>query len=304
MSENFLSPERPDFHSGHVVIAGKPNVGKSTLFNALIGERLSIVSPKPQTTRNNILGILTGPKSQMLFLDTPGLLDPRYRLQEVMHKQIQEALESADVLLGIVDAADFERTFDPDVQKAFRALEVPRIIAINKTDLSSPDRVEHYRTLIREALPTEEVLPVSAVGGNNLPNLLSLLEKNLPLGPQFYPEDMLTEQPERFFVAELIREEIFSQLRQEVPYAIAVKIEAFHEDRPKAYIQANIVVERNSQKGIVIGKGGKTLKAIGKNARVKIENFLGRSVYLDLHVKVYENWRKKDATLRGLGYPF
>ncbi len=291
-----------DFRSGYIVIVGRPNVGKSTLFNALVGEQLSIATPKPQTTRNNILGILTTPGSQMLFLDTPGLLDPRYRLQEIMRNQIQDALRDTDVLLGIVDASNFDATFDREVQEVFAAVDVPRIIALNKTDLAGADQVDRDLNIIRGTVPAQEIIPVSAITGDNLLRLRSVLKAALPFGPLYYPEDMLTEQPERFFVAELVRSEIFSQLRQEIPYAIAVKVEEFREDRPKTYIQANIIVERNSQKGIVIGAGGKTLKSIGKNARQKIEAFLERPVYLDLHVKVYENWRKKDTALRRFGY--
>lgn len=290
------------FKSGHIAIAGRPNVGKSTLFNALVGERLSIISPKPQTTRNTILGIATDANSQMMFLDTPGILDVRYRLHEYMNRQIREALESADVLLGIVDATSFEATFDGDVQQTFQSWSVPKIIALNKIDQITADQADRYLTLIRQALPVQIALPVSATQGTNLPQLHDALKTALPIGPQFYPEDMMAEQPERFFVAELIRETVFHLLRQELPYAIAVVIETFREDRPKTYIQANIVVERHSQKGIVIGHGGRTLKQIGQQARKKIEAFLECPIFLDLHVKVYENWRKKDSALRGLGY--
>ena len=290
------------FKSGHVIIAGRPNVGKSTLFNALVGERLSIISPKPQTTRNNILGIVTDENSQIMFMDTPGLLSARYRLQEFMNQQIGSAFESADVLLGIVDGADFDTTFDALVLEAFQQWDIPRIIAINKTDLISSDQVQYYEQQIRKTLSAHTVLPISAIKGGGITELHSALVNALPEGPKYYPDDMLAEQPERFFVSELIREEVFHLLRQELPYAIAITIEAFEEDRPKVYIQANIIVERNSQKGIVIGRKGKTLKTIGQHARKKIETFLERPVYLDLHVKVYENWRKKDTTLRGLGY--
>lgn len=292
----------PNYKSGHIVIAGRPNVGKSTLFNALVGERLSIISPKPQTTRNNILGIVTDEHAQILFLDTPGLLTEKYRLHAYMTKQIRDALESADVLLGIVDASNFAETFDTEVKDAFGAWQIPRIIALNKTDLCSEAEIVTMEQAIRQALDVQEIIAVSATHQTNLPQLHQSLVNALPLGPQFYPEDMLTEQPERFFVAEFIREEVFKQLRQELPYSIAVVVEAFHEDRPKIYIQANIVVERQSQKGIVIGRGGKTLKTIGQHARKKIEAFLSRAVFLDLHVKVYENWRKKDGALRDFGY--
>lgn len=290
------------FRSGHVVIIGRPNVGKSTLFNALVGERLSIATPKPQTTRNNVLGILTTPRVQMLFLDTPGLLDPHYRLQEAMHRQIQNALQEVDVLLAIVDAANFESSFDSDVRKALEGVDVPVVIALNKIDLIGADQVDRGLSSLRSAIEVQEILPVSAARGDNLPQLRSVLEAMLPPGPKYYPDDMLTEQPERFFVAELIREEIFLKLRQEIPYAVAVRVDEFREDRPKIYIRAEVIVERDSQKGIVIGAKGKTLKTIGKNARQKIETFLASPVYLDLHVKVMENWRKKDTALRGLGY--
>ncbi|MBT3601586.1 MAG: GTPase Era [Candidatus Latescibacteria bacterium] len=277
-------------------------MGKSTLFNKLVGERLSIISPKPQTTRNNILGIVTDENAQMLFLDTPGLLEEKYRLHAFMTKQIREALESADILLGIVDASNPDDTFDDEVQEAFARWNIPRVIVLNKVDLCSDERIKKLEHRVQEALDPQLILAVSATTGKNLPNLHKALVDTLPLGPQFYPEDMLAEQPERFFVAEFIREEVFNQLHQELPYAIAVVVEAFHEDRPKVYIQANIIVERNSQKGIVIGKGGRSLKAIGQHARKKVEAFLNRPVFLDLHVKVYENWRKKDGALRGFGY--
>ena len=291
-----------NYKSGHIAIAGRPNVGKSTLFNKLVGERLSIISPKPQTTRNNILGIVTDENAQMLFLDTPGLLEEKYRLHAFMTKQIREALESADILLGIVDASNPDDTFDDEVQEAFARWNIPRVIVLNKVDLCSDERIKILEHRVQEALDPQLILAVSATTGKNLPNLHKALVDTLPLGPQFYPEDMLAEQPERFFVAEFIREEVFNQLHQELPYAIAVVVEAFHEDRPKVYIQANIIVERNSQKGIVIGKGGRSLKAIGQHARKKVEAFLNRPVFLDLHVKVYENWRKKDGALRGFGY--
>ncbi|MDA0745755.1 MAG: GTPase Era [bacterium] len=292
----------PDFRSGYIVFAGRPNVGKSTLFNALVGERLSIISAKPQTTRDRILGILTTPRSQMIFLDTPGLLEPRYRLQEVMFNQIRNAIQNADVLLGILDASDLETSFDEPVQKILRATDTPRIVALNKIDLVDAETAKRTVDLVSKALPSQEILPISAQGGHNLDRLKVALEAALPLGPLLYPEDTLTEHPERFFAAELIREELFIQLHQELPYAIAVRIEEFIEDRPKVYIRADVVVERESQKGIVIGNGGKMLRAIGKSARLKIETFLSRPVYLDLHVKVYENWRKKDQALRGFGY--
>lgn len=291
------------FRSGHIAIVGKPNVGKSTLFNALVGRHLSIVTEKPQTTRNNILGIITNANSQMLFLDTPGLLDPRYRLQEIMRGQILEALQHSDVILGIIDGTNFNSTFNREVQTIFSTSQSPLIVVLNKTDLISKKQARNQLEFIKKTITVQKVLLISAKTGGKLHHLQSIIQETLPLGPQYYPEDMLTEKPERFFVSELIREEIFSQLRQEVPYAIAVTVEEFREELPKTYILVNIVVERESQKGIVIGSKGKTLKIIGKNARKKIETFLEHPIFLDLHVKVVENWRKKDTALRSLGFP-
>jgi GTP-binding protein Era len=290
------------FRSGHIVVLGRPNTGKSTLFNLLVGERLSIATDKPQTTRKTILGIVTTAKSQMMFLDTPGLLDPAYRLQELMRNEITGAMEGADIILCLVDATDIGRTFDAEVIEAVKHHTIPLIVALNKSDLIPPDEASRALERIRKEASPANTIAISALTGRNVPELKTLLESTLPLGPRFYPEDMLTELPERFFCEELIREEIFNRLRQELPYAIAVQVETFDEDRKKVYIQANIIVERNSQKGIVIGSGGRTLKEIGKNARMRIERFLQHSVFLDLHVKVIQNWRKKDTALRNLGY--
>jgi GTPase len=291
-----------DFRSGHIVVLGRPNTGKSTLFNALVGERLSIATDKPQTTRKTILGIFTTPKSQMMFLDTPGLLDPAYRLQELMKNEIDGALEGADIILCLADGTDLDRTLDADVIRAITGHSIPLVVALNKSDLIGEEQTALSISRIEQIAAPQHTMAVSALTGRNVIELRTLLEETLPLGPRFYPEDMLTEQPERFFVEELVREEIFNKLRQELPYAIAVQVETFDEDRKKVYIRANIVVERKSQKGIVIGRGGRTLKDIGKNARERIEKFLNHPVFLDLHVKVIQNWRKKDNELRNLGY--
>ena len=290
------------FRSGHIVVLGRPNTGKSTLFNALVGERLSITTDKPQTTRKTILGIYTTDKAQMMFLDTPGLLDPAYRLHELMRDEISSATEGADIILCLVDATDLDRTFDDQVVKAVTGHSIPLIVALNKSDLVSEEQKTNALRRIEETDSPKQAIAVSALTGSNVLDLRSTLEENLPLGPRFYPEDVLTEQPERFFCEELIREEIFNRLRQELPYAIAVQVESFDEDGKKIYIAANVIVERKSQKGIVIGRGGKTLREIGKNARVRIEKFLQHPVFLDLHVKVIQNWRKKDTALRSLGY--
>lgn len=291
-----------DFKSGYIAIAGKANVGKSTLFNLLVGERLSIVTAKPQTTRHRVSGILTSRTSQMIFLDTPGLFQPRCRLHERMCDQIRRSVSDADVFLGVIDASAFDDTFDREMREVLRRVRSPRIVAVNKCDLVSAAMGAQCADTVRKEARVQEVLPVSARSGDNVDLLRSSLEQALPSGPLFFPEDMLTEHPERFFVNELIREEIFLQLRQELPYATTVKVEAYREGSRRTYIRASIVVERNSQKGIVIGGNGKTLKSIGKNARGKIEAFLDDPVYLDLRVKVVRNWRKKEQALRGFGY--
>ena len=291
-----------DFKSGYIAIAGKANVGKSTLFNLLVGEHLSIVTAKPQTTRHRVSGILTSRTSQMIFLDTPGLFQPRCRLHERMCDQIRRSVSDADVFLGVIDASAFDDTFDREMREVLRRVRSPRIVAVNKCDLVSAAMGAQCADTVRKEARVQEVLPVSARSGDNVDRLRSSLEQALPSGPLFFPEDMLTEHPERFFVNELIREEIFLQLRQELPYATTVKVEAYREGSRRTYIRASIVVERNSQKGIVIGGNGKTLKSIGKNARGKIEAFLDDPVYLDLRVKVVRNWRKKEQALRGFGY--
>jgi GTPase len=296
-------PEIGGFRSGYVSLVGRPNVGKSTLFNALVGERLSIVTHKPQTTRDAVLGILNQPDAQLLFLDTPGMLDPAYRLQDYMAGQVRAALSDADVLLVVVDASDLHGSCDEDMREILAKVEgPPRVVAVNKADLVAEDALNRALAETRELIPCQVILPVSARRARGITPLLHAVSEALPEGPRLYPEDVLTEHPERFFVSELVREEIFTQLRQELPYAIAVRIEDYKEDRTKLYIRATVVVERESQKGIVIGSQGKTLRSIGKGARTRIEAFLKQPVYLDLHVKVQENWRKKERALQGLGY--
>lgn len=290
--------------SGYVAILGKPNVGKSTLFNALIGERLSIVTPKPQTTRQRVLGIATSQACQMIFLDTPGILDPKYRLQQAMVRHIDRATSDADVLLLMLDATDFDASFDEQVQHALARSRVSNVVALNKTDcVSAPEAARMAAKAERSVLGIDVVLAISALHGTHVDRLSAAIEERLPAGPFLYPPEMIADQPERFFVAELVREGIFTALQQEVPYSTAVKIEEFKDrEKGKTYIAAVIFVERESQKGIVIGARGTMLKRIGREARPQIEAFLDRPVYLDLWVKVRSNWRKKDADLKEFGY--
>ncbi len=309
--------------SGYVAIIGKPNVGKSTLMNALVGERLSIVTPKPQTTRGRVLGIMSGERCQAVFWDTPGMLEPKGRLQEVMTRQIRDSVRDADVLLALVDASSPKDGLDERMREILHGWKRPLIVAINKSDLVEPARVEKIMDRIRAEAKGEGgnelspslrlspsgdgtrgvVLAISALRGTHVEALKTLIEQRLPEGPFFYPPDMVAEQPERFFVGELVREEIFLKLGQELPYATAVKVEEFKERKgEKDYVQAVIYVERSSQKGIVIGANGAMLKQIGQQARAKIEAFLDRPVYLELWVKVRPKWRKRERDLKEFGY--
>ena len=309
MNSNPPTSSQPDSTSdpppvercGYVALVGRPNAGKSTLFNALLGQRLSIVTPRPQTTRGRILGILTRPRSQLIFLDTPGLLEPQYRLHEAMTHQIELAARHADLALLLLDAT---RPRDRhELVRAFLAqFRLPVVAVLNKIDLLEPDRVENQgRDLCRD-FGLGDLLPISALRGDQLASLLDRLEQLLPFGPKLYPDDMIAEQPERFFVAELIREAAFDHLEDELPYSLTITIEEFKERPAKTYINAVIHVERESQKGIVIGRRGSRLRAIGGQARQRIEELLEASVYLDLWVKVRRDWRKKEKDLKEFGY--
>ena len=261
---------------GYVALAGRPNAGKSTLFNAFLGQRLSIVTSKPQTTRGRILGILTRPQSQIIFLDTPGLLEADYKLHETMEYQIDLAARQAALVLLLLAASR------------------PR----DRREL-----VQHFINRLATEVGFANPAPVSALRGDGLEELLTQLEAQLPYGPKLYPDDMVAEEPERFFAAELIREAAFEHLEDELPYAINIHLEEFRE-RPgnKTYINAIIYVERESQKGIVIGKKGKRLHAIGRQARTAVEELLDQPVYLELWVKVRPNWRNKERDLKEFGY--
>lgn len=289
--------------AGFVALVGKPNVGKSTLMNALLQHRLSIVTPRPQTTRQRVLGILTKDDCQVLFLDTPGLLEPGYRLQEYMLQSAVHTLHDSDAAVAIVDATRFERDLDDRVAGFLEQSRGPVILAINKIDRIPRTALLPMIDRAAGRFPFTEIVPVSALKGDGLEPLLSAVIRVLPAGPALYPADMLTDQPERFFVGEIIREHLFLALREELPYASAVIVEDFTDrSNGTAFIQAGIIIERTSQKGIIIGKNGRMLKHIGSAARKAIVEFLDRPVYLDLRVKVRPSWRKKEQELRRLGY--
>lgn len=288
-----------DSRSGYVALIGKPNVGKSTLLNALVGQKLSIVTPKAQTTRHRILGILTEEKTQIIFLDTPGIMYPSTGLDQSMMRKVRDSVADADLIIFLVDA----RATEPDRQSLERIADRPIILAPNKTDLVRQDHLLPLVDAYTKAHTFEAVVPISALRGNNLKVLMTEVRKLLPPGPPFYPAEMISEHPERFFVAEIIREKVFQKFRQEIPYSSTVTISNFVE-RPegKHLIEAEIIVERPSQKGILIGAKGQALKAVGISARQDIEFFLGRDVYLKLFVQVRKNWRNQDRFLRSFGY--
>ncbi len=289
--------------AGFVALVGKPNVGKSTLMNALLQHRLSIVTPRPQTTRQRVLGILTKDSCQVLFLDTPGLLEPGYRLQEYMLQSAIHTLHDSDAAVAIVDATRFARDLDDRIVAFLEQSRGPVILAINKIDRTSKTALLPMIDQARDRFPFAGIVPVSALKGDGLDPLLTAIIGLLPPGPALYPEDMLTDQPERFFVAEIIREHLFLALHEELPYASAVIVEDFTDrSNGTAFIQAAVIIERNSQKGIVIGRSGQMLKRIGTSARKAIVDFLDRPVYLDLRVKVRPSWRKKEQELKRLGY--
>ncbi len=288
-----------DHRSGYVALVGKPNVGKSTLLNALLGKKLSIVTAKPQTTRHRVLGILSAESYQVIFLDTPGVIQPRYRLQEAMMHDVRDAVAEADLVIFMAEATKEE----PDELSLERIVGRPAILVINKMDLIAQEQALPLVAAYDERYDFEEIIPISALNGYNLEVLREAIVKRLPLGPPFYPRDMLSEHPERFFVAEIIREKIFEQYRQEIPYSVQVNIVTYEErEGEKDFIDAEIVVERKTQKGILIGKGGQALKKVGVEARRDIEAFLEKSVFLQLFVKVRDDWRNHDGLLRSYGY--
>ncbi len=293
---------------GFVAIVGLPNAGKSTLVNRYIREKVSIVTPKPQTTRTNVTSILSSDNYQVIFLDTPGMLKPRYKMQEVMVSFISRAVNDADLILLIIDVSLFTLKqvqgleHHPDIVSFASDVKGKKIIvALNKIDLVHKSHLLPLIQKTTELFPGVDIIPVSALNGDGTDELFSVILKELPEGPKLYPDDIISSEPERFFVAELIREAIFITMDKEIPYSSAVIIDQFEEKEPKNVIHASILIEKKSQKPIIIGKRGATIKEIGTKARLGIEEFLGRKVYLDLHVKVRKDWRKKDVYLREVG---
>ncbi len=291
------------FRAGYVALVGHPNVGKSTLLNALLGTKLAIVSPKPQTTRHKILGVLTGEDYQMVFLDTPGLIKPQYELQSVMMKTAVTAIADSDVVVMMVEASEKPAERDLEILEELKQYGKPIILAINKIDLVRKDVLLPLIDSYSQRHAFETIIPISALELDGLDELKHAIRDLLPEHPPYYPEDYLTEHSERFLVSEIIREKIFYLYGEEIPYSTTVEIADFKESTGrKDYIRAVIYVEKNSQRAILIGQKGMALKRVGSLAREEIEALLGRPVYLDLWVKVREKWRKNPEAVRRFGY--
>jgi GTP-binding protein Era len=293
-----------DYRSGFVAVVGRSNVGKSTLINGYVGQKVAIVSPKPQTTRRRLRGILTLPEAQIVFVDTPGVHEPRHKLGEFMVEAAARAIPDADVVLFVVDVSRPPGREDHKLAAMKEKLATsPCILVMNKVDLLSSDQEEAARAAYLALADCAESVLVSATEGHNRDQLLALILQHLPVGPQFYPPEQITDQTVRFMAGELIREQVLFHLHHEVPHWVAVLVEEFQERETRlTYVEATIYVAKDSQKGILIGQGGKMLKRIGRAARQEIEGLVGTKVYLDLWVKVRKQWPRDAAALRHLGF--
>ena len=292
-----------NFKSGFVAVVGRPNVGKSTLINSLIGQKVLIMSDKPQTTRNKIMCVLTQEDGQILFVDTPGIHKPKHKLGELMVQTAQSTLKEVDVVLMVADGTASFGSGEEYIIEQLRAVRTPVILAINKIDMLSKEAIFPIIRQYQERFDFQAIVPISALEHIQLEALVEEIKTHLEPGPQYYPEDMITDQPERLVIAEMIREKVLHLTREEIPHAIAVEIEEI-KTRPNEdlYVRAVIYVERESQKGIGIGAKGGLLKEIGRLAREDVQGLLGSKVYLDLWVKVKKDWRNRDMMLRTLGY--
>jgi len=298
-------PSTTEFKSGFVAVIGRPNVGKSTLVNTLLGQKIAAVSPKPQTTRRRQLGIFTSSSAQVIFIDTPGMHQPRHKLGEVMNQQAREALEEADLVLWIVDTSQAPTQEDRllAVLVSSSHQQSVTILAQNKIDLVPPHEMAQRQADFQALLPASRQVFVSATRGDGCQELLDLIIERLPVGPMYYPEEQITDLQEREIAADLIREAALVHLREEVPHGLIVRIDEYKDrNEQTAYIAATIFLEREAHKPIVIGKGGAMLKKIGTAARQEIESLVGRKIFLELRVKVRKNWRDDEETLRAMGY--
>ena len=287
--------------SGFINIIGNPNVGKSTLMNNLVGEKLSIITSKAQTTRHRILGIVNGDKFQLIFSDTPGIIKPSYDLQDSMMDFVKSALEDADVLLYMIEIGE-KSIKDSEVHIKIQNTKTPTIILLNKIDLSNQEDIENQINIWSNKYPDTEIYPISALNNFNTEKVINRIIELIPESPPYFPKDQLTDKPERFFVNEKLREKILLYYDKEIPYSVEVQTEEFKDEESIIKIRSIILVERDSQKGIIIGHKGIALKKIGTKARIDLEKFFGKKVFIELHVKVSKNWRSDPNQLKKFGY--
>lgn len=285
--------------AGYVTIVGKPNAGKSTLMNKLVGEKLSIITKKAQTTRHRIMGIISGENYQIVYSDTPGILKPAYKLQDNMMTFVKTSLEDADVMLLVID---IDEKYEEELFAPLRKAGLPILLLLNKIDLAKGSQAEDKLTYWKETFKADDYLLVSALEGTGVDQIIDKITNLLPEHPAYFSKESLTDKTERFFAAEIVREKIFTNYKQEIPYSSQVEIEEFKETDPIIRIRAIIYVERKSQKGIIIGKGGQALKKVGIEARQDLEAFFGKKIYLETHVKILDDWRKDEQALKKLGY--
>jgi len=301
-----MQQNNENYKSGFISIIGRPNVGKSTFLNRVIGQKIAIMSDKPQTTRNKVQGVLTLDQSQMIFIDTPGIHKPKHKLGDFMLKVAKNTLREVDVILFMVNATEPIGKGDEFIIDLLENNETPVFLVINKIDQVHPDDLITIIESYKDKYNFAEIIPISALQGNNVERLLETIQKYLPQGPQYYPADQVTDHPERFIISELIREKVLHLTREEIPHSIAVVIDSIKKeentDKEMIRVMATIIVERDSQKGIVIGKRGALLKEVGTRARQDIEMLLGSKVFLELWVKVQKDWRNKSAHLRDYGF--
>jgi GTP-binding protein Era len=292
------------YKSGFISIIGRPIVGKSTFLNRVIGQKIAIMSDKAQTTRNKIQGVLTVNDAQMIFIDTPGIHKPKHKLGDFMMKVAVNTLKEVDLILFMVNAEEGFGRGEEFILEKFQTVTTPIFLVINKIDQVHPDKLLPIIESYQEKYPFKEIVPISALEGNNVERLLDQIKSFLPEGPQYYPADQVTDHPERFIITELIREKALHLTREEIPHSLAVVLDKMERREGKNMIDvmATVIVERDSQKGIIIGKQGSMLKEIGKRARADIENLLGSKVYLELWVKVQKDWRNKMSQLRDYGF--